>query len=283
MLTTTLDGLWVLQVLSGIETVCPELQLRSYFPRYEDAQLAIGHPVVGKLTEDGAIVHSGGGPIVDEPIKDWLSVISRRDIAIIIEPGGSTELPLRVALSRLGRWWVSMARFSAEDRKWTPRDTIRVRPMGTARTTPEASELIARELRNLCGECEPAEVRPFALPTEKIKAVKTAADVERILIGEGVDADQMRAAQAITDAGLSASASIVALQSGPKAPDLTDQAVTIVDTAKGRIMISGVTRGKKTWTQITAGTPTAILTAVTNLLNQLPAQGEWATVRNALG
>ena len=41
MLTTTLDGLWVLQVLSGIEVLAPELGLRPILPSLETAQLAL--------------------------------------------------------------------------------------------------------------------------------------------------------------------------------------------------------------------------------------------------
>ncbi|HOB50942.1 MAG TPA: ESX secretion-associated protein EspG, partial [Mycobacterium sp.] len=35
MLTTSIDGLWVLQVLTGIEVVAPELGLRPHLPSIE--------------------------------------------------------------------------------------------------------------------------------------------------------------------------------------------------------------------------------------------------------
>ena len=38
MLTTTVDGLWVLQVLSGIEVMAPELGLRPHLPSVESAE-----------------------------------------------------------------------------------------------------------------------------------------------------------------------------------------------------------------------------------------------------
>lgn len=35
MLTTTVDGLWVLQAVTGIEQTCPELGLRPLLPRLD--------------------------------------------------------------------------------------------------------------------------------------------------------------------------------------------------------------------------------------------------------
>ena len=35
MLTTTIDGLWVLQILAGIEVLAPELGLRPILPSFE--------------------------------------------------------------------------------------------------------------------------------------------------------------------------------------------------------------------------------------------------------
>ena len=49
MLATTLDGLWALQVFTGIETVCPELGLRPHLPRGdgERPEVAARHPSSG--------------------------------------------------------------------------------------------------------------------------------------------------------------------------------------------------------------------------------------------
>ena len=55
MLTTTVDGLWVLQVLSGIEVVAPELGLRPHFPSIETTESALAHPVSSELRDNGAI------------------------------------------------------------------------------------------------------------------------------------------------------------------------------------------------------------------------------------
>lgn len=44
MLTTTVDGLWVLQAITGVEQTCPELGLRPMLPRLDTPERALGHP-----------------------------------------------------------------------------------------------------------------------------------------------------------------------------------------------------------------------------------------------
>ena len=78
MLTTTLDGLWVLQAVTGIETLCPELGLRPLLPRLDTADRAVQHPIAEELTEIGALDGQGEA---DPMIREWLTVIMRRDVA----------------------------------------------------------------------------------------------------------------------------------------------------------------------------------------------------------
>ena len=53
MLTTTVDGLWVLQALTGVEQTCPELGLRPMLPRLDTPERAKGHPGDHKLVAAG--------------------------------------------------------------------------------------------------------------------------------------------------------------------------------------------------------------------------------------
>src|SRR4030088_1177768 len=76
VLTTTVDGLWALQVLTGIETVAPELGLRPHLPSVEPKRLALGHPVTTELRDVGVIDESGA---VSTTVVEWLTVLSRRD------------------------------------------------------------------------------------------------------------------------------------------------------------------------------------------------------------
>lgn len=53
MLTTTVDGLWVLQAVTGVEQTCPELGLRPLLPRLDTAERALRHPVAAELMAVG--------------------------------------------------------------------------------------------------------------------------------------------------------------------------------------------------------------------------------------
>ena len=81
MLTTTIDGLWVLQVLAGIEVLAPELGLRPILPSFETAQMALRHPIAAELRAEGVIDEAG---TVDTVVVEWLTVLARRDIALLI-------------------------------------------------------------------------------------------------------------------------------------------------------------------------------------------------------
>src|ERR1700761_7347772 len=59
MLTTTLDGLWALQVLTGIEVLAPEMGLRPHLPSVEPKRLALDHPVAHDLRTAGVIDELG--------------------------------------------------------------------------------------------------------------------------------------------------------------------------------------------------------------------------------
>ena len=92
MLTTTIDGLWVLQILAGIEVLAPELGLRPILPSFETAHKALAHPIAAELRAAGVIDEAG---TVDSVVVEWMTVLSRRDVALLIqvrnpEVGGAT-------------------------------------------------------------------------------------------------------------------------------------------------------------------------------------------------
>ena len=182
MLTTTLDGLWALQVLTGIETVAPELGLRPHLPSVEPKRLALGHPITAELRDVGVLDDSGS---VDGAVVEWLTVLSRRDIALFIQirtPSGHD--PARVLLARFAQWWVVMER-SAE--------LIRISGVGTASAEESAGSVLTAEIERLCGHHTPAPLRPVTLDADAMRA--TAANQQgpqTFLAGQGLEADQLR-------------------------------------------------------------------------------------------
>lgn len=88
MLTTTVDGLWVLQAVTGVEQTCPELGLRPLLPRLDTAERALRHPVAAELMAVGALDQAGNA---DPMVREWLTVLLRRDLGLLVTigvPGG---------------------------------------------------------------------------------------------------------------------------------------------------------------------------------------------------
>ena len=173
MLTTTVDGLWVLQVLSGIEVLSPELGLRPHLPSVETKRMALAHPVATELRAAGAITDSGE---VDGPVLEWLTVLSRRDVTLLVyaqTPANETE-PERVLLARFAQWWVALERSGI---------AVRISGAGTATSENSAGMLINSQLERLCDEMKPASLRPVTLDVaELLGAVRDQGSLRSFLL-----------------------------------------------------------------------------------------------------
>lgn len=273
VLTTTLDGLWVLQVLSKIESLAPELGLRPILPSAETREMALAHPVAAELREAGAIDEHG---VVDPVIVDWLTVISRRDLGLLMyvtTPADKTTVG--VLLARFAQWWAVLER--AED-------LIRLGSAGTASEESGASTMIRGQVERLLGPLPPAQIRPATIDaTDIVSRVSSPETLRRFLEEQRLEPEQIRALTLATDTDRSASASIVAVQSGAEgAPGRTHVdhgSVTIYDTPEGRLVTEHAPQGGKTWMIVSPGSSANITTAVTAMLRRLPAQGEWFSHR----
>ncbi|MDT5139401.1 MAG: hypothetical protein QOD58_3663 [Mycobacterium sp.] len=277
MLTTTVDGLWALQVLTGIETVAPELGLRPHLPSVEPKRLALGHPVAAELRDVGVIDESGA---VDATVVEWLTVLSRRDIALFIQirmPSGPD--PARVLLARFAQWWVVMER-SAE--------LIRISGLGTASAEGSADSVLCAEIERLCGHNTPAPLRPVTLDSDAMRAAAANQQgPQTFLAGQGLEADQLRMLTLAADLNRSAQASIVALQSGvagarSQRTHIEDSAVTIIDTPEGRLVAEDVRSAGKTWMIIAPGATSNITAAISQMVRRLPAHQDWHSYRKVV-
>jgi EspG family len=277
VLTTTLDGLWALQVLTGIESLAPELGLRPHLPSVESKQLALEHPVTAELRAAGVINESNA---VDSIVLEWLTVLSRRDIALFIQirtPGEGE--PARVLLARFAQWWVAMERSAS---------LVRISGAGTASAEGAASGVINAQIDRLCGEDIPARLRPVTLDAEVMRAASTSPEsLSMFLADQRLEADQIRTLTLAADPCRSAQASIVAIQSGvataqSRRTHIEQTAVTIIDTPDGRLVAENVISSGKKWVIIAAGTKSNIATAINSMLRRLPADEEWYSYRKIL-
>jgi EspG family len=276
MLTTTLDGLWVLQAVTGVEQTCPELGLRPLLPRLDTAERALRHPVVAELTAAGALDGAGNA---DPMIREWLTVLVRRDLGLLVNivvPGGE---PTRAAICRFASWWVVLERHG---------EMIRLYPAGTASDESGAGELVVGQVERLCGVAEAAPLRPVTLDTDQLlESVRDAASLRAFLLSQRLDVDQIQIVTTAADPARSSQASIVALQAGV-GPDamarivVGDSAVTIVDTPAGRVCVENVLSGQRRYQVVSPGSRSDIGGAVQRLIRRLPAGDDWYSYRRVV-
>lgn len=276
MLTTTVDGLWALQVLTGIETVAPELGLRPHLPSVESKQLALAHPVMDDLRGAGVVDESNQ---VDPTVVEWLTVLSRREVALFVQirlPGA--DEPARVLLARFAHWWAALER-SAE--------LVRISAAGTASAETSASAVLNAQLERLCGELEPAPLRPVTLDADVLRAAATSQEkLGEYLAAQQLEPDQLRTLTLAADPNRSAQASIVAIQSGVTGKfhrsHVGESAVTLIDTAAGRLIAEDVHSAGRKWMIIAPGTKSNIAVAINHMVRRLPAQREWYSYRRVV-
>ncbi|WP_343710123.1 ESX secretion-associated protein EspG [Mycobacterium sp.] len=276
MLTTTVDGLWVLQVLTGTEVVATELGLRPHLPRAEPRRLALAHPVMSELRANGVV---GESDDVAPAAAEWLAVLSRRDIGLLVTVRTPADALRRVLLARFAHWWVALERAA---------ERVAIRGSGTAGTEGEAQALILTEVERLCGVEPPAPLKPVTLDGAALRAEATSLDaVRRHVAGQGLDADQRHLLALAADAGTCRQVSIVAAQCGvdtgrPTRAHVEPGAVTVIDTPSGRLVAEHLRFAGGTWIVVSPGTASSIGAAVRHMMRRLPAQQEWYCHRKAV-
>ncbi|GJN98844.1 ESX secretion-associated protein EspG [Mycobacterium marinum] len=276
MLTTTVDGLWVLQAVTGVEQTCPELGLWPLLPRLDTAERALRHPVAAELTAAGALDEAGNA---DPMIREWLTVLVRRDLGLLVTINVPGRAPTRAAICRFASWWVVLERHD---------DLVRLYPAGTASDESSASELVVGQVERLCGVAEAAPLRPVTLDSEELlQSVRDAAGLRSFLLSQRLDVDQLQIVTMAADPARSAQATIVALQAGVGPESLArivvgDSTVAIVDTPAGRICVESVLSGRRRYQVLAPGSRTDISGAVQRLIRRLPAGEEWYSYRRVV-
>jgi ESX secretion-associated protein EspG len=276
MLTTTLDGLWVLQAVTGVEQTCPELGLRPLLPRLDTPERALRHPVAAELVASGALDEAGN---VDPMIREWLTVLLRRDLGLVLTIGVPGREPTRASICRFASWWVVLERNG---------ELVRLYPAGTAGNETTASELVVGQIERLCGVAEAAPLRPVTLDTEHLlESVRDAASLRTFLLAQRLDADQMQFVMTCADPARSAHAYIVALQAGVGPEEqarhlVGDSTVSIIDTPAGRVCIESVLSGQRRYQILSPGSRSDIGGAVQRLIRRLPAGDEWYSYRRVV-
>lgn len=277
VLTTTVDGLWVLQVLTGIEILAPELGLRPHLPSVEPKRLAREHPVTSDLRAAGVIDGSGD---VDVTVVEWLTVLSRRDLGLLMHfSTPSDDEPPRALLARFAQWWVALERSE---------DLVRISGAGISRTEATANAALKAQIERLCGTNTPATLRPVTLDADAVRAASTSQEALcEFFEGLRLEPDQAQMLKLAVDPGRSAQASIVAIQSGvetgrPTRTYIEQGAVAVIDTPDGRLVAEHVASAGKNWMIVAPGTGSNVASAITHMVRRLPADDEWYSYRKVV-
>jgi hypothetical protein len=278
VLTTTIDGLWVLQVLTGIEVLAPELGLRPILPSVETTHMALAHPIAAELRDVGVIDETGA---VDDVVREWLTVLARRDVALLIHLStpSDVDIPTRALLARFAQWWVVLERSE---------DIVRISGAGTSNTESAASDIVNAQIERLCGRQDPAPLQPVTVDIDQVMAGVNGRDVLREnLLRERLDGDQLQILMMAADMHRSARAFIVAIQSGvdsgqPARKHFEQSVVTIADTPEGRLIGEHYMSDGRRWMIIAPGTSSSIASAVNKMMRRLPANEEWHSYRKVV-
>jgi EspG family len=278
MLTTTVDGLWALQVLTGIEILAPELGFRPILPSVETPLLALTHPIAAELRAAGVIDESGA---VDPTVVEWLTVLARRDVGLVIHvrTPDTADNPAVAILARFAQWWVILERSE---------EVVRIGGAGTSTAEGTASAAIVHQIERLCGSNSPAPLRPVTLDADALLSTVASAETLRsFLSSQRLDGDQLQMLMMAADPRRSAQASIVALQSGvetgrPTRTQIEHSVVTLIDTPEGRLVAEHVRSSGKKWMVVAPGTASNIATAVNEMMRRLPANEEWYSYRKVV-
>jgi hypothetical protein len=256
--------------------VAPELGLRPILPSVETRHMALAHPIAAELREVGVIDDDGN---VDAAVTEWLTVLARRDVALLIHVStpGDGELPNRVLLARFAQWWVVFERSE---------DLVRISGAGTSSSESAANGIINAQIERLCGVQEPAPLQPVTVDIDKVMAGGPEMLREQLL-RERLDGDQLQMLMIAADMRRSARAFIVAIQSGvdsgqPTRKFFEESVVTIADTPEGRLVGEHFVADGKRWMIIAPGSATSIADAVSKMMRRLPANAEWYSYRKVV-
>src|SRR5271167_4185973 len=182
-LTTTANGVWVLQALLGVETLPVALRLRPFIPSLHDDALMVsttaGPVPVAQTAEYASLAAAGvidSSGAVDHTVRDWMTVLGRAERQVVLairrpDPAtagaASPTVEERVLVVCRHRRWMAMA---ARDG-----DEVVIDAAGESDQPAGQVELICNTVLPGFGEAVAADVEGVNVPAELIYSTLSSA------------------------------------------------------------------------------------------------------------
>lgn len=270
MLTTSTDGVWILQALTGAERMPTPLRLKPFIPSAHGDLIV--ETTAGKLpvqqtrqyhdlVEAGVIDAAGS---VDGTVLDWMTVISKaeREVMLTIrrpdqpatDATGATVHERVLVVCRYQRWLAMAARDG---------DEMVIGGVGEADDPHQQIEAICNMLIPALGDAPPADIDGINLPRNVIQhAVESSAGdpqaIAAALRHAGLGPWEVEVMLAATDRARSAMGVVAVLDHGA-ALRVHPQVLTVADSDYGRISLTATTGADGTeWLSIWPATPTSL-------------------------
>jgi len=270
MLTTSTDGVWILQALTGAERMPTPLRLKPFIPSAHGDLIV--ETTAGKLpvqqtrqyhdlVEAGVIDAAGQ---VDGTVRDWMTVISKaeREVMLTIrrpdqpatDTTGSTVHERVLVVCRYQRWLAMAARDG---------DEMVIGGVGETEDPHEQIEAICNMIIPALGDAPPADIEGINLPRNVIQhAVESSsgdpAAIAAALRHAGLGPWEVEVMLAATDRERSAMGVVAVLDHGTGLR-VHPHVLTVADSDYGRISLTATTGADGTeWLSIWPATPTSL-------------------------
>ena len=291
-LTTTPNGIWMLQALLGVEKMPTALRLRPFIPSVDgDGTVAteLGDVPWSQTAEYNSLAAAGvidRDGRVDDAVRDWMAVVGRpqREVLVVIRRPKPLDGPVPddedapalieervMSICQRERWLALIARSG---------DEVVIAPIGEAARNDEQIDLICDTLMHAFSRGEAATISGFNVPsatfesTLKENVPKGRHVLAAALARLGLSPDQVAVLSAACHLDESAMAVVSVIDHGIKDhfhPDV----ISVIDSEFGRITISHTTGPDGTrWTSIWPTSAEGLRQDLAKLLNsaEAPAQ-----------
>ncbi|WP_234835129.1 ESX secretion-associated protein EspG [Mycolicibacterium stellerae] len=288
-LTTTPNGIWILQALLGVEKMPTALRLRPFIPSVDgDGTVAteLGDVPWSQTAEYQAHVAAGvidADGRVDDAVRDWMAVVGRpqREVLVVIRRPAPLDAPISggedppafidervMSICQRERWLAMIARSG---------DEVVLAPLGEAARSDEQLDLICDTVMHAFSRGEAAAISGFNVPSAAFESAlkenvpKGRAVLASALARLGLSPDQVAAVSAGVHLDESAMAVVSVIEHGIE-NHFHPYVISVVDSEFGRITISHTTGPDGTrWTSVWPASAEALRQDLGNLLNAAKA------------